>query len=239
MSRDRVYTRAELREIDRLATAQFGIPSIELMETAARALADECARLLAGRSNPRVLAVCGRGNNGGDGLAAARLLRGRGISADIVLVGDGPFSPDAAANLDRARQSGVPVAGHFPPSPPDLVIDAIFGTGLTRAPGDDAAAAIAAINALRDAGAVVVAADCPSGLDADTGLAPGVAVRAHATVTFVGPKAGYQHPPARQWLGRVVVAGIGAPAELVARFGREPGAVACEESPRVGTPPGC
>jgi len=197
------------------ATIRGGVPSATLMENAARALATGIAREFAAWR--RIVVVCGPGNNGGDGLAAARLLDGMRFSVRVFTLGDpDAYRGDAASNAALARKAGLPLepltgrkgfatlAGALREA--DGVVDALFGTGLDRPLSGSAARAVGAINA---AGRPVVAADVPSGLSSDTGRIPGKAVRAAATVAFGAPKVCHVLPPARDLCGRLVIADIG------------------------------
>src|SRR5215472_17666183 len=176
------------------ATIRSGIASDELMESAAAGLCEELERAHPGWR--RIVAVCGPGNNGGDGLAAARLLFGMGKLVSVyTLVDPAAYRGDARANLDRLRSTGVRLArldgrGAFAElrrglADSDGVVDALFGTGLSRPLTGGAAAAVRTI--LRS-GRAVVSADVPSGLSSDGGTPPGVAVRADITVAFGAPK---------------------------------------------------
>ena len=203
------------------AAIRGGIPSLRLMENAATQLS---AQLLAAYpSASKVAAVCGPGNNGGDGLAAARLLAKRGIAVSVLTLGDpGAYKGDAAENARRAREAGldlVPLAERSAGralgralAGADAVIDALFGTGLTRALTGGAARAVSAINS---SGRPVISADLPSGLSADTGDLLGPAVAASRTVAFAAYKRSHLFWPARGLCGRVVVADIGIPARLL------------------------
>lgn len=225
----RVFTRASLREVDRLATEQYGIPSIVLMENAGLHLA-EVVLDLADSEPPRVLLVCGPGNNGGDGLCAARHLHNAGARVEVVLSG-AEARGDAAVHLAIARRMGLSIAETSAASPgavidaaerrlePEVVVDALLGTGLERPVVEPIATLIRRINALGQTGAVVVAADLPSGLDCDSGEPLGEAVQADTTVSFVGLKVGFLRLAAQEYIGDVVVADIGAPLELVAKLG--------------------
>lgn len=213
----RVLSREQAREVDRHAIEDLGIPSIVLMENAARGAAEVAQRMVRGVPRARVVVVCGTGNNGGDGFAVARHLALAGWRVRAVLVGEAHrLTEDARTNHDVLVRMGVEV----PPFDPgargfgrcDLVIDAIFGTGLTRAVEGVAARAIERINAARARGTRVLAIDVPSGMDADTGEVLGAAVEADATVTFVAMKRGLATRAGKRRTGRVVVAGIGAPA---------------------------
>ena len=223
----RLVGSAEMRAIDAAAIQAFGVPSLALMERAGRAVA-EGARALAAPSG-RIVVVCGAGNNGGDGYVAARLLRGEGRDAAVVALAPvAKLSPDAFAVREQAERAGVPIdeggglAG-IDAGPGDVVVDAIFGTGLTRAPEGLFAQAIVRIEAARAAGARVLAVDVPSGLSADTGRPLGPCVRADRTVTFAFQKRGLVLHPGPEYAGEVTVAEIGIPPEAAARV-----PVACE-----------
>jgi NAD(P)H-hydrate epimerase len=160
-----------------------------------------------------VAIVCGKGNNGGDGLVAARVLRARGRSVDVLLLGDpGELRGDAATNLERLP--GAPPGGFDPAAlvGAAAIVDAILGTGFSGEPREPAAGAISAINAAGGEGAVVVACDVPSGVDASTGEAVGVAVQARATATFHAGKPGLWIDPGKTHAGEVRVIDIGIPA---------------------------
>lgn len=211
-----LVTAQEMRELDRHAVETLGIPTETLMENAGRAVADELLREL-----PRgagVSIVCGRGNNAGDGLVAARQLHRLGIEVRVNLLGDAAsLSGDAATNLERARRAGVPLADReWQPPTRGIVLDAIFGTGLSRDVEGVEADWIRRINACRaDArGRVrVVSVDLPSGLCADTGAVLGSCIEADVTLTLGAPKVGLALEPGRSAAGRIWVAsiGIGAP----------------------------
>lgn len=215
----RLVGSSEMRAIDRAAIEGLGIPSLDLMERAGRAVAAAAAALAA--PGGRVAVVCGGGNNGGDGWVAARLLReeGRAVRA-IALVPAASLSPDARAERARAERAGVPVSDPTAPidaGPGDVVVDALLGTGLTRPPEGRFAAAIAAIEAARRAGARVLAVDIPSGLSADTGRPLGPCVQADRTVTFAFLKRGLVLHPGAGFAGEVDVADIGIPSAAAAR----------------------
>jgi ADP-dependent NAD(P)H-hydrate dehydratase / NAD(P)H-hydrate epimerase len=198
----------EMRAVDSWAIRDRSVASLELMETAGRAVARAAAEL-AGAG--RVVVVCGKGNNGGDGLVAARHLAEIGFDVDALLLwpADG-LSDDSKANLERfpAAREVDPgeVAGAIGGAA--LVIDAIFGTGFAGEPRDPAAAAIEAMNA---AGAAVLAVDVASGVNASNGEVEGTAVRAAATVTLHAPKLGHWIAPGKRHTGVLDVAPIGIP----------------------------
>ena len=198
-----------MRATDAWAVDQERIASLELMERAGHALADVVA---AAAPEGRLAVVCGQGNNGGDGLVAARLLRERGREVSVLFPGPPQeLGGDAAANL-RALPGPAPEPLH-PERLDDAaaVVDALLGTGATGAPRGPARDAVQAICAAGDRGAVVVAADVPSGVDASSGEAPGPVVRASVTATFHRAKPGLWIHPGKEHAGRVVVIDIGIP----------------------------
>ena len=156
--------------------------------------------------------VCGKGNNGGDGLVAARLLRDQGRAVDVLLLGDpDDLRGDARANLERLP-GPVPVAfGPGALAGAAVIVDAILGTGFSGAPREPAASAIAAINTAGSDGAVIIACDVPSGVDASTGEVAGQAVQATATATFHAGKPGLWIAPGKARAGEVTVVDIGIP----------------------------
>jgi NAD(P)H-hydrate epimerase len=208
-------TREQSREIDRIATEELRIPSLLLMENAAIGVAN--AALALGEINGIVAVICGPGNNGGDGLAAARHLSNRGVPVEVHLAlpadayRDGS---DAAVNLAIVRAMGLPLHEGFDLGRPALVIDALLGTGLVRDVREPFRTAIAQIN---NAGCPVLAVDLPSGLDANTGEARGEAVRATVTATMVAPKEGFARKDGPAHVGRVVVVDIGVPPSVLER----------------------
>jgi len=224
-------SREEIRAIDRCAIEVLGVPGVVLMENAGRQAADAVAEFLEAAGGRRVAIVAGSGNNGGDGFVVARHLAMRGATVTTFLVAPPErITPDAAVNLEILRKLGHDIRraagealahlaaalGEF-----DVVVDAVGGTGIRGALRGDMAAAVEQINA---AGRPVVAIDIPTGLDCDTGEAPGPAVRARLTVTFGAGKKGFGAAGAAAYTGEVRVADIGIPADLVARIARGEGA---------------
>jgi NAD(P)H-hydrate epimerase len=202
----------EMRELDRDATETLGVSADTLMENAGRAIAEELRRELP--DGAEVSIVCGRGNNGGDGLVAARHLHRLGVDVRVILLGEvADLSADAANNLDRACRVGVPLSDHqWQPPARGVVVDAIFGTGLSRNVEGVEADWIQRINACRAnaRGRVrVVSVDLPSGLCADTGALLGSCVEADVTLTLGLPKVGLALEPGRSAAGRISVARIG------------------------------
>ena len=189
----------QMRDLDNEAIQRRGIPSIDLMERAAEGVAEAALALLPVRpGKARAAVLCGAGNNGGDGIAAGRLLFLRGVPVRVFLASSyDRLTPDALEETGRLSECGIPLE-EFDPEDREqaswirachVIVDALFGVGLSReiAPGSLFAAAIDQINASR---AKVVSADIPSGVETDTGRILGRAVRADKTVTFTLPKPG-------------------------------------------------
>lgn len=210
-----LHDAATMRAADAWAIGEVGVPSLELMEAAGAALA-EAAIEVAGEGPARI--VCGKGNNGGDGLVAARLMAAAGLDAEVLLLWPAAeLSADSEANLKRldpaavSQVGGAELAERLEGS--GVVVDAIFGTGFEGAPRAPADAAIDALNA---SAAPVVAADIASGVDASTGEVEGAAVRADVTVTFHAAKLGHWVHPGRGHTGQLLVAAIGIPPDAPA-----------------------
>jgi ADP-dependent NAD(P)H-hydrate dehydratase / NAD(P)H-hydrate epimerase len=199
---------AQMRAVDKWAIEEQGVPSLDLMERAGTGLAQVTSERA---PDGRVVVVCGKGNNGGDGLVAARALREQGREVDVLCVSDpAELKGDAAKNLERLP--GAPPAPFVSAAALEGsagIVDALLGTGFSDAPRDPVVGAIEAINA---AGALVVAADVPSGVDASTGAVAGAAVRADATATFHAAKVGLWVSPGKRCAGDVRVIDIGVPA---------------------------
>jgi NAD(P)H-hydrate epimerase len=223
-------TRDQTREVDRLAVEELGIPSIVLMENAARQTAEVVLDILETdlhliTVDAKVVVFCGGGNNGGDGYATARHLANRGVQVAALACSDpDSLDGDAAVNCDIAsRMQLVVEAADLPgldgalaeAGEPHVVVDALLGTGFQGEVREPLDAMIERINVLREGGAKVVAVDVPSGLDCETGQPSNATVEADVTVTFVAAKAGYGHDQAPRYVGEVVVADIGAPESLI------------------------
>jgi hydroxyethylthiazole kinase-like uncharacterized protein yjeF len=201
----------EQRELDRWAIEELQIPGLELMERAGGGL----AALVAERApQGPVAVVCGKGNNGGDGLVAARVLREQGRQVRVLSIADpGAYRGDARANLER-----LPGERPQPFSPERLagaaaVVDALLGTGFEGVPRQPVAGAIAAINSYGARAEVnVIACDIPSGVNGATGEVEGAAVRATATATFHAGKPGLWISPGKDHAGEVRIVDIGIPA---------------------------
>ncbi|MBK8151359.1 MAG: NAD(P)H-hydrate dehydratase [Acidobacteria bacterium] len=219
----KVLSAQEMREVDRLTTEEYGIPSIVLMENAALAV----FRAIRARSDGsvrdrRVLVLCGRGNNGGDGAALARILWKEGADVSVFLIGKvGETNGDARLNLERcvalkgskrfkfiesAAPEAIDFTGH------DCIVDALFGTGLAR-PIEGIWAELA--EKVANSAALRVAVDLPSGLASDSARPIGPHSVVDLTVTFTAPKLANVFPPAIRANGELVSADIGSPRELI------------------------
>ena len=215
-----LLSRQEVRELDRRAIEEWGLPGVVLMENAGRGTAELLAVL---GIQARVLVCCGKGNNGGDGFVLARHLDNRGVPVRVLLFArPEDLHGDAAVNYRVLARSGVPLTVHAGAVPEEAVrqevagagwvVDALFGTGLTSAVRPPFDRLIALIN---ESGARVLAVDLPSGLDCDTGEPLGPTVRAEHTATMAARKKGFATPAARPWVGQVHVIDIGVPRRLL------------------------
>jgi ADP-dependent NAD(P)H-hydrate dehydratase / NAD(P)H-hydrate epimerase len=218
----KVLAGREMQKLDEQAI-EAGIPQLVLMENAARGAADVLVAVNGGVP-ARSWVVCGKGNNGGDGLATARHLHNRGSSVEVLLLGQPEqlsgaaavcFSMLRATGLEphAAADAGAASAWLSREPPPDVLVDAILGTGIDSAPRGLPAAAIEAIR--RRPELPVFALDLPSGLSADSGAVPGVAIRAKWTATFAAPKVPHFVYPAAGACGRVEVVEISIPRGLL------------------------
>jgi len=233
-----------MREIDRLTTSESHIPSLALMQAAAdacfAAISDHFAGELSGK---QAEVLCGPGNNGGDGAALAIALCGAGVHTELLLFGTvGATKGDARSNFEIAQEfarqetnyslfsfeecedeaAWERVLGRVRQCP-DFIVDALFGTGLTRPLEGLFRSVVQHVNMIRTArehfsglGTIVISVDLPSGLNADTAQIIGPTVEADLTVTFTAPKIANVVPPASQRNGKLVLAGIGSPARLLA-----------------------
>lgn len=210
-------TREQVRSIDRKAIEDFGMSGLVLMENAGRGCADELCEL---GIRGKVVIVCGRGNNGGDGFVIARHLESRGIVVRVVLAAEpDELRGDAAANYAILQQAGFTIVTADKLTEEltgaDWIVDALLGTGATGDPRQPIANAIETLNA---SGARKLAIDLPSGLDCDTGIPGHPTFRADHTCTFVAPKVGFANPAANEYLGTVSVHDIGVPRKLLEEF---------------------
>ena len=213
----KILTSSQMRNIDRRATERFGIPSIVLMENAALAVVDAIETHYPDAD--RVAILCGPGANGGDGLAVARHLENRGIVPVVLIIGDrARYGGDSLTNLTICERLGLPIyeirdsggvdEALVHASDADVIVDAIFGTGLDRAPEGIFAETIRAIAELR---IPVVAVDLPSGANASTTEPFDPCIQAEYTVTFAAPKLCHIFEPAVSYCGEVIVADIAIP----------------------------
>ncbi|MDD5544282.1 MAG: NAD(P)H-hydrate dehydratase [Acidobacteriia bacterium] len=227
----RILTAAEIRTVDRLTTEKFEIPSLDLMENAGAAVARCCLDYLEAPTSGRILILCGRGNNGGDGLVAARHLIDRGVTPHIALFSNYErVEGDAKVQLDaliertvrphflitseewREYRSALPT--------PDVIIDALLGTGLSQ-PAHGLIAEVIADIPLHFPACLVISVDLPSGLNADSQEILQPSIRADVTVTMTAPKICLAFPPAAELAGQVKVAPIGSPEELIQEVSKQ------------------
>lgn len=253
-------SRSEVRELDRRAIEEFGVPGIVLMENAGRGCAELLMRLNSERKPTMIL--CGPGNNGGDGFVIARHLDNHGWPVTVCAIEcPGPLNPgeartgwdyrglppDALTNWNMVRQSKIefwPLSNsQLWPGPRNRlahevqlreawIVDALFGTGLSRPVASPIDELVALVNASRNP---VLAVDIPSGLDCDSGEPLGPTVRATHTATFVALKRGFRNPASIQWTGEVHVIDIGAPRVLVEEY-RDRSGERTGERPAGGRP---
>ena len=205
-----LLTNEEMKEADRCAVA-LGVPSLSLMENAGRAVADEAAKMVL--PSARIAVLCGPGNNGGDGFVAARWLRRRGFDARVHLLGDKSALKGDAAEMARQYEFPIWPANEDALQSMHLVIDALFGAGLSRRLDGEAAELVKAVNASHIS---VLSIDVPSGLDGNSGEVRGnTAIKADRTVTFFRKKPGHLLLPGRTFCGEVHVADIGIPNSVL------------------------
>ncbi|MFZ2949077.1 MAG: NAD(P)H-hydrate dehydratase [Desulfuromonadaceae bacterium] len=216
----KVITAHAMQELDRRATSEYGIPGAQLMERAGRCCAEE---IIAGfGQNGSAVVMAGKGNNGGDGYVIARLLGQKGWSVKVIILADRlQITGDAAANLGKLPDSVVsfcPREGQLSALhreeifQADVIVDALLGTGLCSTVSG---VYLEAVNLMNASSRPVVAVDIPSGIDGTTGRVLGNAVRAYLTVTFACAKLGHVLHPGAEHGGRLVVADIGIPRQLM------------------------
>jgi hydroxyethylthiazole kinase-like uncharacterized protein yjeF len=216
----KILTAAQMREVDR-RTSELGVPGLVLMENAGHRVVEFLVDHYAPLQAQRIVVLCGKGNNGGDGMVVARQLhtRIRPRSLDVVLAGDpGEIKGDAAANYKMLQAVGCPISFEIKPAMEiaTLIVDALLGTGIHGPASGKALEMIRAVNE-RFPLAEVVSVDIPSGLDSDSANPPGAAVHASHTVTFTAPKPCQVLSPACELVGKLHVAGIGSPPDLYER----------------------
>lgn len=219
----KLATAAQMRELDRRAIEERMIPSIDLMERAAEGIAKAVLELLPDRPSKCKLAVfCGAGNNGGDGIAAARMLFMKGVRVRAFQVGSFErMTPDALEETRRLSEMGVELELYTPENltqsawarSSHVLIDAIFGVGLSRKIAEESLFA-SAIHLINECPGKVVSADIASGISADSGMVLGCAVKADKTITFTHKKVGQAVGEGELLSGEVVVRDIGIPEDL-------------------------
>ncbi len=223
----RALGRDEIREIDRKAIEGYEIPGIILMENAGRNVAEEVLKMLPGTDKSRVAIFCGKGNNGGDGFVIARHLYNKGVDVSVHLttaVSRVLSDSDASTNLKillnmnlEIKELQEELIGEVGRALHDynVIIDAIFGTGLRGEVREPARTLIANIN---EADIPVVSVDIPSGLSCDDGVVLGTAVKATKTVTFVAAKIGFFQGHGKEYTGELIVSDISVPKELIEEY---------------------
>ena len=236
----KILTVAEMREVDRLTTERYGIPGLSLMENAGKSVADFMVSRFRRLESRRIVVLCGKGNNGGDGFVTARHLADAGVTPVVILVAaQDEMRGDAAVNCDRWQKSGGEVRvvrtssdwqmAKSSINSADLIVDALLGTGVRGSVDGLLGEVIREVNG-HERGRIVVAVDIPSGLPADTDDGPernagtkgsgGNIVIADYTVTFTAPKVGMFLGNASTYVGQLVVREIGSPSELVEDVGK-------------------
>ena len=213
-------TRAQMMEVDRLMTEEYGITLLQMMENAGRDFA-QLARHMVGADlqNKRIVVLCGGGNNGGGGMAAARHLANWGTQVQVSLpVPYSKLKEAAIHQLHTLRAMSVPIAEEFPIGDFDLILDALIGYGLRGVPRGKTAQWI---NKANQSTTPILALDVPSGLDVDSGLALGACIKADTTLTLALPKVGMLKDGASKFVGKLYVGDIGVPSVLLNRMGVE------------------
>jgi ADP-dependent NAD(P)H-hydrate dehydratase / NAD(P)H-hydrate epimerase len=219
----KILTAAQMRQVDALSTRDYGVPSIVLMENAGLNLYLELNRRIAELKQRRILILCGKGNNGGDGMVLARQLLQRSISSDLVLLGKAEqVGGDARLQLEILEKSGFPVREvdsseqwrQFAPclSTYDVIVDAMLGTGLSKPLEGLFLEAAEAINRTR---AFILAVDIPTGMPSDSVDPSPAIVHADLTVTFTAPKRAHVLSEDLEALGELVIVPIGSPVQLL------------------------
>lgn len=219
----RILNASQMREADRRTIEEIGIPSLVLMENAGRQVVAALESRFENLGERRVAVLAGRGNNGGDGFVVARTLLNRGIDVSVFVAGSlDEVKGDARVNLEVLGRLGLSVVEvgneqqwelhSSEVSSCDLIIDAIFGTGLSTPIGGTLETIVADLNEM---GIPVVSIDLPSGMSADTHQLIGDCVQASLTVTLGAPKLPLVLPPAAAKAGELVIADIGIPGEVI------------------------
>jgi NAD(P)H-hydrate epimerase len=211
-----LYRAEQCRELDRLAIEEFGISGNILMERAGEAAFNALRETWP--EAKRIAVLCGVGNNGGDGYVIARLAQEQGLDVSVLQVGDAArLGGDALAALQRLHGVDVSPANYDEQDLDDydVLVDALLGTGLS---GEVRSPFMLAINAINDSNTPVLAVDCPSGLDVDTGMPCGLAVKADCTITFIGMKRGLLTGEASDYCGRILFDDLKLPTAVYERL---------------------
>lgn len=221
----RLATTAQMKELDRVAIEEWKIPSLDLMERAAEAVAKKILQITEQTAGNRKITIfCGPGNNGGDGIAAARLLMKAGCEVRVYLVGDrAKMTPDSLAMEQNLLLAGGKLEDYMLDGSiqqewiqsSSCLIDALFGVGLKRPITGDF---LSAVRQMNHTDCPVVSCDIPSGIDGDTGNVLGEAVRADYTITFTCSKYGLEQGDGKTYAGTVEVVSIGIPEELICQM---------------------
>jgi NAD(P)H-hydrate epimerase len=224
---EKSLTREEMRELDRKAIEEYKIPGIVLMENAGRNVAEEVLKMIDNPQKAKVAILCGKGNNGGDGFVVARHLHNQGIPVIVFLiarVSDILKDGDAGINLQillnmkipLSEQTGIHAVKNLLQELNSftLLIDALFGTGLSGEVREPFKTLIYHVNKLNKP---IIAVDIPSGLDCDTGVVLGAALKAAKTVTFGAGKKGFYLNSGPSLTGKIVITDISIPRELLSR----------------------
>ncbi len=213
----------EMREVDRAASELGGIPSIVLMENAAIACVRELERDFKDLKNKRIAIFCGKGNNGGDGFTIARHLYNMGVNVSVQLVCGDEFTGDAEINFDIISKMGVKIENissldylDLLIGSNDIIIDAIYGTGIH---GIVRGISYDVIKKINENSKYTMSVDVPSGINSDTGEICGVCIKAHKTVTFAAYKVGMLLFPGADFVGNVVVSDISIPEYIIEQRG--------------------
>ena len=217
--------RDEIREIDRKAIEEYEIPGLILMENAGRNVAEEILKMLVNPYKAKVAIFCGKGNNGGDGFVVARHLYNKGVNVSVYLttkVSGVLTDGDAGTNLKILLNMNLKIKElqnirdieeiEKGLQGCNIIVDAIFGTGLSGNVREPIGTFIKKIN---ETNIPIVSIDIPSGLNCDEGIALGTAVKATKTVTFVSPKVGFIKGHGKEYTGELIVTDISVPKELI------------------------
>lgn len=218
----RIATAAQMKKSDNDCMEKAGIPGIVLMENAAQACVSEILKDFPDISNKRIACFCGKGNNGGDGLAIARLLSRKGAKVTVFLTHGDSYRSDAAINREIINHMNVSIC-HTSENTGDIIhsydiiVDAIFGTGMYGEVDDDT---FALINSINNSGKYILSVDIPSGIAADTGEICGICIKATKTVTFAAYKLGMFLFPGCDYTGKIVVHDICTPETILEDINR-------------------